>query len=78
MSSMLSTVDNPFDPFNEFDKWFNWDCVHGYNSCGLLDRLSFTSPALPQNENDLEIERAIDEIVNNDMTGLWIKVTNNL
>lgn len=75
MSAMLTTIDNPFDPFDEFSQWYRWDCLQGYNSCGLLDRFSFTSSALPDSENISEIERAIDEIIENDMTGMRIKVT---
>ena len=33
---MLSTVDNPYDPFSEFDKWYAFDICHGYNCCGIV------------------------------------------
>ena len=72
MASMLSTIDNPFDPFDEFDKWFNWDCLNGYDSCALLDRFSFTSSALPEKQNISELKRAMQEIVDNDPTGMRI------
>ena len=75
MASMLSTIDNQFDPFDEFDQWFAQDVLLGHNCCGLLDRFAFTSPALSDFQNSEEIEQAIDSIVANDMTGLYIKVT---
>lgn len=75
MKQMLSTIDNPFDPFDEFNQWFRWDLLHGYNSCGLLDRFSYTSPALPDSENSEELKRAMNEIVANDLTGMRIIVT---
>ncbi len=74
MTFMLTTIDNPFNPFDDFDKWFNWDCLHGYNSCGLLDRFSFTSDALPDKQNHQELKRAMDEIVANDLTGMRLIV----
>ena len=59
----ITTVDNPYDPFKDFDKWFVYDVVEGYNSCGYLARIARTSEQLTEAENLNEIERAIDEIV---------------
>lgn len=63
MAAALTTYDNPYDPFKEFDKWFLFDIVGGYNSCGYLARIARTSEQLTEDENLNEIERAIDEIV---------------
>ena len=71
---MLSTIDNPFDPFNDFDSWFRYDCDKGYNSCSYLDRIARTSDQLSDEENDSEIERAIDEIIKYDFMNVYIKV----
>ena len=40
---MLTTIDNPYDPFEEFDQWYSYDMDAGYNSCAYLARVSFTS-----------------------------------
>lgn len=71
---MLSTFDNPFDPFDQFDSWFQFDCDKGYNSCSYLDRIAATSDQLSEEENDQEIERAIDEIVKYDFMNVYKKV----
>ena len=63
MASALTTVDNPYDPFKDFDKWFLFDIVNGYNSCSYLARIAKTSDQLTEEENLKEIDRAIDEIV---------------
>lgn len=63
MAAALTTYDNPYDPFKEFDKWFLFDIVGGYNSCGYLARIARTSEQLTEAENLNEIERAIDEII---------------
>lgn len=59
----ITTVDNPFDPFDQFDDWFMYDTDKGYNSCSYLARIARTSDSLTDEENEAEIERAIDEIV---------------
>lgn len=59
----ITTVDNPFDPFSQFDEWFRFDTDKGYNSCSYLARIAHTSDSLTDEENEAEIERAIDEII---------------
>jgi hypothetical protein len=71
---MLTTVDNPFDPFNQFKQWLVFDMDKGYNSCSYLDRIAHTSDQMSDEENDFEIERAIDEIVKYDFRNVYQKV----
>lgn len=70
----ITTIDNPYDPFNQFDAWFMFDVDKGYNSCGLLDRIAMTSDQLTDEENDREIERAIDEIIKYDPLNVYKKL----
>lgn len=70
----LTTRDNPYDPFEQFDSWFAFDISHGYNSCGLLARIAKTSDQLSDRENEQEIEEAIDWILKNDLTLNFKKV----
>lgn len=72
---MLTTFDNPFDPFEEFNKWFLFDCEKGYNSCAYLARIAHTSDQFTDEENYEEIERAIDEIISLDFMNIYKKVT---
>lgn len=60
---MLTTEDNPYDPYTHWDEWYAYDTLKGYNSCGYLARIARTSDGISDDENDKEIERAIDEIV---------------
>lgn len=71
---MLTTIDNPYDPFEQFDEWYNFDMDAGYNSCAYLARVSFTSDSLSETENEKEIERAIDEIIKYDFMNIYKKV----
>lgn len=71
----LTTLDNPFDPFDEFDSWIQYDLDKGYNSCAYLSRIARTSDQLSDSENDKEIERAIDEIIRYDFMNIYKKIT---
>lgn len=71
---MLSTIDNPFSPFTEFDSWYNFDIEKGYNSCSLLACFSFDSDELSEDLQKKEINRAIDEIISLDPVGIFMKV----
>lgn len=72
---MLTTVDNPFDPFEQFTSWFLFDTEKGYNSCSYLARIARTSDQFTEEENNKEVERAIDEIIKNDFMNIYKKVT---
>lgn len=71
----LTTVDNPYNPFDQFDDWFRFDVDEDYNSCAYLARLAKTSDELTDQENEDEIERAIDQIVLYDPFNVYMKVT---
>lgn len=60
---MLSTTDNPFNPFTHFNEWFAFDSSKGYHSCSYLARIAKTSDEMSEADNILTINRAIDEIV---------------
>ena len=71
---MLSTKDNPYDPFEDFESWFAYDTRMGYGSCSFLARVANTSSELSDEENNLERERAMTEIIANDPTQMFIRV----
>lgn len=70
----LTTVDNPFDPIDDFDNWYAFDLLQGHDSCGLLARVTKTSDTLSDKEYELEVERAIDEIIKYDLEKKFVKV----
>lgn len=70
---MLTTVDNPYDPFTEYDQWYSYDTEKGYNSCSYLARIADTSNAYTNAENELIVQQAIDDIVCNKSFGIYMK-----
>ncbi len=70
---MLTTMDNPYDPFEQFDLWFQFDVDKGYNTCSYLARIANISEDMTQKEENEEIERAIDEIIFYDFTNRYKK-----
>jgi hypothetical protein len=72
---MLTTVDNPFDPFTQWDDWLAYDERKKHYTCSYLARIVHTSDELSQEDQHLAIEQAIDEIVKDNVNGLYRKVT---
>ena len=71
----LTTKDNPYDPFKDFDSWYLFDTDRGYNSCSYLARILDTFPEDEDTESE-RIDRAINEILKYDILGIYKKVTN--
>ncbi len=75
---MLTTADNPYDPFAQYDAWYRFDEGMGYHSCAYLARIARTSDQLSEEENMREVERAINDIIKYDPLGIYKKVKSNL
>ena len=75
---MLTTFDNPYDPFEQFTSWFLFDVEKGYGSCDYLGRIARISDQLSDEENNQEVERAIDEIIKYDFRNIYKKVKRNI
>lgn len=71
---MLSTKDNPFNPFENFDEWYRYDMDKGWNSSGRLARITKLSDDMSDEEIEIENEKAIDQIIKNDFLNIFIKV----
>lgn len=72
---MLTTVDNPFDPFTQWEEWYAFDTRHGYHTAGLLARIVVTSDELSEADQALAIQLGIEEIVRENVSGMHKKVS---
>lgn len=74
---MLTTLDNPYNPFTHYEDWYAFDTRHGYNSCAYLARIVRTSHELSEADDALAIQEGIDEIVKMNIIGIYTKVRRN-
>ena len=72
---MLTTIDNPFDPFEDYVSWMLFDKEKGYNSSERLMRIAKIDDSMSDEEIDAEIEKAIDEIIKHDIMNVYTKIT---
>lgn len=73
---MVTTVDNPFNPFTEFDEWNAFDTRAGYYTLAFLSRVMVNSNELSEVQQDEAYEEAVDEIVRENILGIYRKVPN--
>lgn len=71
---MLTTVDNPFNPHTHFDEWYAYDVKLGHHTLEFLARIVRSSDELSELDQELAIDQAIDEIVKENVSGLYRKI----
>lgn len=73
---MLTTTDNPYNPFTAFDDWYLFDTAAGYNTMSYLARIIITSDELSEADQHVAYEQAVDEIMQENILGIYRKVQN--
>lgn len=71
---MLTTIDNPFNPFTQWDEWKRYDEDKKYYTCSYLARIAKTSDDLSEADYNKAIDDAIEEIVSLNINGMYTKV----
>ena len=59
----LTTEDNPWSPFDEYDSWSQYDMDKGYNTEAYIDRIANLNDSIPDEMKAKLEEQAIDEII---------------
>ena len=72
--SALTTKDNPFDPFTQWDQWYMFDVNKGYYTCNYLARIAHTNDELSDMENEIRIDNAIEEILETNPLNIYKRV----
>ena len=71
---MLTTLDNPYNPFTEWNEWYAFDESAGYCTCGYIARIAKTSTDYTDDEVNAAYNEAIDEILKENILGIYKKV----
>ena len=74
MASMLTTIDNPYNPYTHWDEWFAYDMSHGYNTCGYLARYSTLLMTDDEATEERKNEEAVQAAIDNAKLPIYIKV----
>lgn len=74
----LTTVDNPYSYFQERDEWEGYENSTGNRATKMVGRFAKTSDQLSVIENELEMKRAIDDIIKYDPFGIYIREVSEL
>lgn len=74
----VTTIDNPFNPFEDFNSWFMFDTEHGYYTSSKLGRLTNLKDNMTQKEENEEVERAVDKLIEIDPLDIYVKVTRDV
>lgn len=59
----ITTHDNPYDYFKQFDQWLNFDRQKGYFTPEYVARLVRLAPDLSEEEEQIEMENTFDKII---------------
>lgn len=70
----ITTIDNPYDPFDDFEHWYLFDKEKGYNTSDKLGRLTKLKDDMSSVEENIEVERAIDRLIEIDPLGIYEKI----
>ena len=68
---MLTTIDNPWHPFTNFDEWMTYDHEMGYDTLCYLDRIANASEELSDNDYDAAILEGMKEICELNVLGIY-------
>ena len=71
---MITTIDNPYNPFTQWEQWYAFDEQSGYHTCSYLARVVRSSYDLSIDEQNRALEAGIDEIIKVNGLGLYKKV----
>jgi hypothetical protein len=73
--AMVTTIDNPYNPFEDFDSWQSFDVREGHHTLSYLARIVVVSDEMSRADYELAVEHAVDEIIDYNLTGMYKKVT---
>ena len=74
-SRLLTTVDNPYNPFTHWVEWYAFDTSMGYHTCGLLDRVTEPTEGLGSEYEVQAIRKAVVCIIKENVSGVHTTIS---
>lgn len=81
VNTFVTTMDNPYDYFTEFDEWYAYDISHGYdiigkpyNTLNYVARVADVNDSMTDEEYSMAVNDAVDEICRFNLTGNYRKI----
>ena len=71
---MVTTIDNPWNPFVHYHEWLSYDMQHGYFTDQWMYVLTKTSNDLRPEEIEEQIDAGVTRLLEIDPYGLHVKV----
>ena len=68
---LLTTTDNPINPFTDWDAWYAEDLRLGHDTCGRISRAYVDTDDMSDLDNAIEYSRVIREIFSLDADNLY-------
>jgi hypothetical protein len=68
---LLTTTDNPFNPFVDWDAWYAEDLRLGHDTCGRISRTYVDTDDMSDTDSAVEYARTIREIFSLDADNLY-------
>ena len=71
---LISTIDNPINPFIDFDAWYDEDLRLGHDTCGTVARHMADYTDMSLKDYSVEYARVVRELFANDPYNLYTLV----
>lgn len=71
---VLTTIDNPYNPKEDYDNWRRWDIENGYHTEEYLARMMDVPLDVDMDDEvtlSLIADRAMQEIIEHDMAQIY-------
>lgn len=62
-NGLLTTTDNPFDPFTQWEEWLAFDRNNKYFTCEIIARLTDEKPNDDEDEKESKYNKAVQMLL---------------
>ena len=74
MKVAVTTIDNPYDPIDDFDRWYAFDRSKDYRTCERLAILCQSFDDMSDLDEQQAVEAGVNRLVELNPIGLYRKV----